>query len=140
MIIDPFTPPRLRVRSYYMYIATVALVIVLLYVIQYLFLISNFCYAEKLDGNLCLPPYLSVDFMVMAIVYVIALPSNFAFITLIICRLNRKGMSPNTMKSFRRRYLFIFLITVPFYFSSMAHEIYIHRHYLFRNSNDFDDI
>ena len=33
MIIDPFTPPRLRVRSYYMYIVIVVLVIILLYVI-----------------------------------------------------------------------------------------------------------
>ena len=95
---------------------------------------------SNFENNLCLPPYLSVDFMVMAIVYAVALPLNFVFILLIVCRLNRKGMSPNTMKSFRRRYLFIFLITVPFYISSFAHEIYIHRHYLIGSRDDFDYI
>ena len=96
MIIDPFMPPRLRVRSYKMFISAFITSLVVSYILKY-----NFSYniPNPFDGT-GYEWMWNLDLIWIAFHYTIAIPFNIIIICKIFCYLSRKGMSPNTMKSF----------------------------------------
>ena len=86
MIIDPFMPPRLRVRKYNIYVAAITLGMVLFYALVFFF--GGTTFVNETNANL----------IVIFFVYVAENLINIFIMLRIMCLLHRQGMSPNTMK------------------------------------------
>ena len=83
------------------------------------------------DNSIAEEWYRSLDVLIIIVVYPILNLVNLFVLCRISCLLSRKGMSPNTMKSFKKRYIFTTLFTIPFYLSSVLHEMSIRKIWIF---------
>lgn len=128
MIKDPFMPPRLRTRKYYIYMGLFTIIMLAIFMVQYLLDKYLGKPEDKVNNTIRLNIYL------MLIVYSFEMILNVFVIFRILCLLQRKGMSPTTMKQFQRMYFFIWLVTIPFYLSSFLHEAQMANLWIFIGS------